>query len=125
MWFEDAAKNAKDVKKVANWILAELLAVLNEQKKTIADVTITPAHITELVNLIADKKISGAQGKTVFAKMLETNKMPSVIAKEEGMEVSMSVEERKRAELQENAIAMAKEHPEDVAMLIRTWLMEE
>ncbi len=46
-------------------------------------------------------------------------------AKNEGMEVTMSVEERKRAELQENAIAMAKEHPEDVAMLIRTWLMEE
>ena len=46
-------------------------------------------------------------------------------AKQEGMEVTMSVEERKRAELQENAIAMAKEHPEDVAMLIRTWLMEE
>ena len=45
--------------------------------------------------------------------------------KEEGVEVTMSVEERKRAELQENAIAMAKEHPEDVAMLIRTWLMEE
>jgi flagellar M-ring protein FliF len=42
-----------------------------------------------------------------------------------GMEVTMSVEERKRAELQENAIAMAKDHPEDVAMLIRTWLMEE
>lgn len=46
-------------------------------------------------------------------------------AKEQGMEVTMSVEERKRAELQENAVAMAKEHPEDVAMLIRTWLMEE
>lgn len=46
-------------------------------------------------------------------------------AKEKGMEVTMSVEERKRAELQENAIAMAKEHPEDVAMLIRTWLTEE
>lgn len=46
-------------------------------------------------------------------------------AKEDGVEVTMSVEERRRAELQENAIAMAKEHPEDVAMLIRTWLMEE
>ncbi len=47
-------------------------------------------------------------------------------AKQDGMQdVTMSVEERKRAELQENAIAMAKEHPEDVAMLIRTWLMEE
>lgn len=42
-----------------------------------------------------------------------------------GMEVTMSVEERHRAELLENAISMAKDHPEDVAMLIRTWLMEE
>lgn len=46
-------------------------------------------------------------------------------AEQAGMEVTMSVEERRRAELQENAVTMAKEHPEDVAMLIRTWLMEE
>jgi flagellar M-ring protein FliF len=46
-------------------------------------------------------------------------------AEEEGIEVSMSVEERKRLEMQENAINMAKEHPEDVAQLIRTWLLEE
>lgn len=46
-------------------------------------------------------------------------------AKDDGMEVTMSVEETRRMELQENAITMAKEHPEDVAMLIRTWLMEE
>ncbi len=46
-------------------------------------------------------------------------------ARQEGMEVTMSVEERKRAELQENAIAMAKEHPEEVAQLIKTWLMED
>lgn len=46
-------------------------------------------------------------------------------AKDDGMEVTMSVEESHRAELQENAIAMAKAHPEDVALLIRTWLAEE
>ena len=46
-------------------------------------------------------------------------------AKDDGMEVTMSVEETRRMELQENAINMAKEHPEDVAMLIRTWLKEE
>ena len=46
-------------------------------------------------------------------------------ATDESMQVTMSVEESRRAELQENAINMAKEHPEDVAMLIRTWLMEE
>jgi len=86
LWFEAAAEGAKDVKKVANWILAELLAVLNDQRKTINEVNITPAHITELVNAIADKKISNAQGKTVFAKMMESGKTPSVIIKEEGME---------------------------------------
>ncbi|MDR2053696.1 MAG: flagellar M-ring protein FliF [Treponema sp.] len=46
-------------------------------------------------------------------------------AENEGVEVSMSVEEKRRMELQENAINMAKEHPGDVAQLIRTWLREE
>jgi flagellar M-ring protein FliF len=46
-------------------------------------------------------------------------------AEEEGQEVEMSVEERARLEQQENAINMAREHPEDVAQLIRTWLQEE
>jgi flagellar M-ring protein FliF len=46
-------------------------------------------------------------------------------AEEEGVDVSISVEERARLELQENAANMAREHPEDVAQLIRTWLLEE
>lgn len=46
-------------------------------------------------------------------------------AQEDGMQVTMSVEETRRMELLENAVNMSKEHPEDVAMLIRTWLMEE
>ncbi|UZV91400.1 flagellar M-ring protein FliF, partial [Treponema pallidum] len=46
-------------------------------------------------------------------------------AEQAGMNVSMSVEERKRLELQENVLNMAREHPEDVALLVRTWLMEE
>jgi flagellar M-ring protein FliF len=46
-------------------------------------------------------------------------------AEEEGVDVSISVEERSRMELQETVANMAKEHPEDVAQLIRTWLLEE
>ncbi len=46
-------------------------------------------------------------------------------AEEKGVEVELSVEERARLEMQENAINMAREHPEDVAQLIRTWLLEE
>jgi flagellar M-ring protein FliF len=46
-------------------------------------------------------------------------------AEEEGVGVSMSVEERSRMELQEGVANMAREHPEDVAQLIRTWLLED
>ncbi len=46
-------------------------------------------------------------------------------AEEEGADVELSVEERARMEMQENAINIAREHPEDVAQLIRTWLLEE
>ena len=46
-------------------------------------------------------------------------------AEEEGMDVSISVEERTRMELQEAVANMTKEHPEDAAQLIRTWLLEE
>jgi flagellar M-ring protein FliF len=46
-------------------------------------------------------------------------------AEEQGVEVELSVEDRARREMQENAVNMAREHPEDVAQLIRTWLVEE
>jgi len=46
-------------------------------------------------------------------------------AEEEGIDVSISVEERSRMELQESVANMTKEHPEDAAQLIRTWLLEE
>ena len=46
-------------------------------------------------------------------------------AEDESVDVSISVEERARLEMQENAKNMAREHPSDVAQLIRTWLVEE
>jgi flagellar M-ring protein FliF len=49
----------------------------------------------------------------------------SAMQEPEPVDVSMSVEQRRSKELQENAINMAKDHPGDVAQLIRTWLMEE
>jgi flagellar M-ring protein FliF len=46
-------------------------------------------------------------------------------AEEDEMQVAMSIEERNRLDLQESIAKTAKEHPEDVAALIRTWLLEE
>ncbi len=46
-------------------------------------------------------------------------------AEEEASEIEMSLEDKTRLEMQENAINLSREHPEDVAQLIRTWLTEE
>ncbi|MBP7901955.1 MAG: flagellar M-ring protein FliF [Spirochaetes bacterium] len=46
-------------------------------------------------------------------------------AEEDGVDVELSLEEKARLELQENAIRLAKERPNDVAQLLRTWLAEE
>jgi len=46
-------------------------------------------------------------------------------AEQDGMDVSISVEDRSRMELMESVVNLAKEHPEDCAKLIRTWLLEE
>ncbi len=46
-------------------------------------------------------------------------------AEEEGVEVELSLEEKARLEMQQNAINLAKERPEDVAALLRTWMAEE
>ena len=87
LFFEDAASKSKNPKRTVNIILAELLAVLNEKKESITDVTITPEHIAELSDALEDGKITSKQSKEVFAEMMASNKMPSVIIKEKGMEV--------------------------------------
>ena len=46
-------------------------------------------------------------------------------AEEEGVDVELSLEEKARLELQENATNLARERPDDVAALLRTWLAEE
>lgn len=87
LWFEEAAKASSSPKRVANLILSELLAVLNEKNQTIKDVEITPAHIANLANALDTNKITSKQGKEVFAEMLKTKKMPNEIIKEKGLEI--------------------------------------
>lgn len=93
LWFEEAAKLSKDPKKTANWILAELLAVLNAKEQKITDVAITPNHIASLVNAICDGAITSKQAKDVFADMIESSKMPAEIIKEKGFTVTTNTDE--------------------------------
>lgn len=84
-WFEEAAKKSSDPKKTANWILAELLAVLNERSIALSELSITPDHIAGLVNALGKNTITSRQAKDVFAEMLKTGKLPDAIISERGM----------------------------------------
>lgn len=85
-WFEKAALKSKEPKKTANWILAEVLAVLNESTGMLNDLKFGPEELAELVNCIEDGKITGKQAKEVFAEMVLTGKKPQAIVSEKGME---------------------------------------
>src|SRR5437660_3844186 len=85
-YFETAAKGAKKPKNVANWILNDLQSALSSAGKTIDDCPIPPQALDELVNLIDSGKISGKQGKEVFAEMFASGKGAAAIEKEKGIE---------------------------------------
>ena len=85
-YFETAAKRAKKPKNVANWILNDLQSALSSANKTIGDCPIPSEALDELVNLIDSGKISGKQGKEVFAEMFASGKGAAAIVKEKGIE---------------------------------------
>ncbi len=85
-YFETAAKGAKKPKSIANWILNDLQNALTAAGKTIHDCPIPPEALDELVNLIDSGKISGKQGKEVFAEMFASGKRAAAIVKGKGIE---------------------------------------
>jgi aspartyl-tRNA(Asn)/glutamyl-tRNA(Gln) amidotransferase subunit B len=85
-YFEAAASGAKKPKNVANWILNDLQNALSTAGRTINDCPIAPDVLDELVNLIDSGKISGNQGREVFAEMFATGKRAAAIVKEKGIE---------------------------------------
>ena len=85
-YFETAAKGAKKPKNVANWILNDLQNALSVAGKAINDCPIPAEALDELINLINSGKISGKQGKEVFAEMFASGRSAAAIVKEEGIE---------------------------------------
>ena len=85
-YFETAAHDSKKPKAVANWILNDLQSALTAAGRTITDCPIPAAALDELVTLIDSGKISGKQGKEVFAEMFASGQGAGTIVKEKGIE---------------------------------------
>ena len=66
-YFESAEAGAKTPgKKVANWIINNLLGLLNEKSLEISAAPVTPEKLAEILNLIESGTISNSQAKELF-----------------------------------------------------------
>jgi len=83
-YYEEAIKG-QDPKKVANWVIGDLFALLNTLGKDIDESPISAENLGKLVGLINDGTISGKIAKEVFAIMAETGKTPEAIVEEKGL----------------------------------------
>ena len=92
-FYEEAAKGASSPKKVANWVINNLFAELNEREITIEECPVTASKIGVLVGLIEAGQITNSQAKEAFAHLFESpDKDPATIAKEKGFEPADSGE---------------------------------
>ncbi len=83
-YFEEVA-HGRDAKMAANWLLNELLGLLNKDSRAIADSPISAVQLGGLLDLIADETISGKIAKEVFSGMYATGKDAAAIVEEKGL----------------------------------------
>lgn len=84
-FFDAAAKLSGEPTICANWIMGDLSRLLNTAEIGIQDSHVTPAHLSELIGLIAENTISGKIAKSVLDDVFETGKMPKEIVEEKGL----------------------------------------
>ncbi len=83
-FFEKAA-HGHDAKKVANWLMGDFFAMLNEKKVELKDSPVSAENLGKLVELITSNVINGKTAKDVFVIMTETGGDPEKIVEEKGL----------------------------------------
>mgnify|MGYP001189828686 FL=1 len=86
-FFESAVNEAGtgSAKQVSNWVMGDILRVLNERKLEIDQSPVSPGQLARMVDLIESDVISVRIAKQVFDLMAETGKDPEAIVEEEGL----------------------------------------
>lgn len=84
-YFEQAAQLYPNYKKLANWILGELLHFLTEENMDINKCPVSASHLVELLKLIDRKIISGKIAKGVFEQMFKTGQSANDLVEKSGI----------------------------------------
>jgi aspartyl-tRNA(Asn)/glutamyl-tRNA(Gln) amidotransferase subunit B len=84
-YYEKVIEMTDDFKSASNWIMGDVLKVINENKIDIKEFRISPDNLAELINIINDNTISGKIAKEIFPEMLRENKTPLEIVKSKNL----------------------------------------
>lgn len=85
-YFEIVAKAHKgEAKKASNWIMVELLRLLNEFNISVEKSPVEALELAALLNAVHEGRISGKQAKDVFIKMFDEKKGADAVIAELGM----------------------------------------
>ena len=84
-YFETVASVSGNPKMAANWVMGELMAMLNAEDLEIANSPVSAHNLGLLVKLIASDELSGKLAKQVFPKMFSTGEPAAVILEREGL----------------------------------------
>ncbi|CCQ92125.1 Aspartyl/glutamyl-tRNA(Asn/Gln) amidotransferase, subunit B [Nitrospina gracilis 3/211] len=84
-YFEACVALFNQPKLVSNWIMGELLRLLNQDDRDIGDCPVTPEKLATMLKLIDAGTISGKIAKAVFEEMYRTGKEPAAIIEEKGL----------------------------------------
>ena len=89
-YFDTAVAIHANPKALGNWIVGDLFRVMKERQLDeqlyITNWPVRPEHLSELVEMIEQDKISGKIGKTVFEAMLGSSLSPQAIVSEKNLE---------------------------------------
>ena len=86
-YFEKALAISDQPKKTANWILSELMAILNADNLSITDSKLSPENLGKLVKLIEDGTITGKIAKDIFTEVYQNNFDPEKVVEEKDLKV--------------------------------------
>ncbi|MEW6571376.1 MAG: Asp-tRNA(Asn)/Glu-tRNA(Gln) amidotransferase subunit GatB [Nitrospirota bacterium] len=84
-WYEVAVKLGGQPKVVANWIMGDLMRLLNAENKTIEECPLKPEQLVGMLKLIDNGTISGKIAKTVFEEMYRTGKDADSVVRQKGL----------------------------------------
>ncbi|MEO0447373.1 MAG: Asp-tRNA(Asn)/Glu-tRNA(Gln) amidotransferase subunit GatB, partial [Verrucomicrobiota bacterium] len=86
-YFEETAKGTTFGKKVANWVINNLLSALREDETTLKDCPLRPESLRSLLQLVEEGQVTNNQAKEMFPRLYqEPGQEPAVLAKEMGFE---------------------------------------